>query len=462
MNGLIKPWESTWAIFEEIGRGGQGIVSEVRTNGDSINRAVLKQIVERWRNDRQAQDRLRNEGKALATLNKLNARVPRLIDSFSNHDSSEPFLLMEYVEGIRFDNWLKSYAPVDPAKAATITSAVAETIAICHESKIGHRDLKPANIIFRNKDIALPCILDFGISFDSQQSRILTREGEMFWNEFIILPECQDLQGGHRDLRSDITALAGLFFTCLTGRPPIVLRDAEDRPPHRRYETLVRKSALSIEQGERLLWFFDTAFAFRIADRFQSMKQFDENLAHFADMDSLAAIDLFEQFEIFDQTVQAKDRSAQVRQLAQTYKPIESLISNLVISSLAPLKAKGAEVNNGNIHISHFKGDNLPTLKGGDLLPAELVPTIQITRKHFSKTACVMFVAFGVGMQIHVCAASYSTEANAPRLFESQLEWTKIGVVSEPNVQLAKPTEIAIVEGLKSKLAYELRKLTPD
>jgi len=147
---------------------------------------------------------------------------------------------MEFIHGTRFDEWLKNAAPVSPENGFRITKAIADTIRLCHDHQIGHRDLKPTNIILKNGEIDEPYILDFGISFDSMQTVMLTKNGEMFWNEFIILPECQDLGGNHRDLRSDITALVGVFFSCLTKKPPIMLRDAQNRGPHQRCEDAVR------------------------------------------------------------------------------------------------------------------------------------------------------------------------------------------------------------------------------
>src|SRR6185312_509276 len=224
---------------------------ELRSIADPDKRAVLKRIVPRWANDPQARERLQHEAEILEKLNELGAGVPRIIDSANKHDSVEPYLLMEFVPGVRFDEWLKSQAPVKTQQAVTITRAIVDTIELCHKHSIGHRDLKPANIIFKDGNLGSPYVLDFGISFDSRQTIILTREGEMFWNEFIILPECQDLEGGHRELRSDITALVGVFFSCLTGKPPIVLRNATDQAPHQRHEKLIAASASTTEEGER-------------------------------------------------------------------------------------------------------------------------------------------------------------------------------------------------------------------
>ena len=204
---------------------------------------------------------------------------------------------------------------------------MAETIELCHAHNIGHRDLKPANIILKGDSIDEPFILDFGISFDSRQTYVLTREGEMFWNEFLILPECQDLEGGHRDLRSDIAALVGIFYSCISGSPPVVLRDAQERPPHRRQnETKVRSVAENPQQAEQLLWFFDKGFSFRLSDRFQNLDEFRRELERFGESDTYAALDVLEQFQLLDQTVRARDRTVQLALLRQNFSKMQTAI----------------------------------------------------------------------------------------------------------------------------------------
>ena len=87
--------------------GGQGIVTKLRSRSQPDRRAVLKQIVPRWKDDAQAQQRLQQEGEILSKLHGLGARVPSVYDSFTNHAEADPFLLMEFIPGIRFDDWLK-------------------------------------------------------------------------------------------------------------------------------------------------------------------------------------------------------------------------------------------------------------------------------------------------------------------------------------------------------------------
>jgi len=460
MDENSKPWNAQWNLVREIDRGGQGIVSELRSLDDPTSRAVLKEIVPKWRDNQQAKDRLRKEAEILAQLHDLGAKVPAVYDSFAKHPNSEPFLLMEFIPGDRFDEWLRSNAPVSPQEAVCITKAIAETIVICHENNIGHRDLKPANIILRDGDLNSPYVLDFGICFDSQQTVILTREGETFWNEFITLPECQDLGGGHRDLRSDITALAGVFFSCLTGRPPIVLRDAKGQAPHRRYEDLLAKSAISVTQSERLMWFFEKGFAYSIADRFQSMGEFTRELARFADTQAEERLDPTEEFEILSRNVETTDRSVQLVALNQKFKILLKPIDAVMGEKLKEVTRSKGNLKTYDVRIgpstSAKGGHTRPT---GDRLGGKLMRAFTVIRQNFRGRATVLLVGFAVGMDIHLYAAGLTSSSDVVTLDDTSLEWSRIAVIEESKDQLGERSLKVVIDALSDILAHEIRNL---
>lgn len=459
MKVKTKPWQEKWEEYGELAQGGQGIITELRYKTDPNRRAILKRIISRWRKDIQALERLQKEAETMLKLHGLGARVPKIYDSFINHDKAEPFILMEFIKGIRFDEWLKIKAPVPPAKAVIITRGIAETIKLCHQNKIGHRDLKPSNIILKNKKISSPYVLDFGIAFDSRQTLILTKDGEMFWNEFIILPECQDLGGGHRDLRSDITALAGIFFACLTGYPPIVLRDAQERKPHHRHEQLLLDSTENIEQSEHLGWFFDRAFSYRIDDRFQTLDEFMNELTRFEDSGPTTDLDLNEQFNILDQELRSTDRNIQIAALQKKYAPIRQRLIEQMQVELKTLKKQKGEPLIGNRNIEGIPGLNLPHVKNGDMLQKGDVTHFNIRRENFHYEAVVLLAVFGVGMQIHLYCTSYNEQTAKDPTPEKQLSWSKIAVFDETTNELSESKKSVIIKALKAKLAQEIRNL---
>lgn len=445
------PWRAEWEEVKTIDQGGQGIITELKSKLDSKKRAVLKRIVPRWKDDPQAIQRLKNEIETLKKLNELDASVPTVFDSFINRIDSEPFLLMEYIEGVRFDKWLKKNAPVSTSDAVDITLAIAKTIQKCHDHKIGHRDLKPTNIILKNESTKEPYIIDFGISFDSRQSVILTREGEMFWNEFIILPECQDLEGGHRDLRSDITALVGIFYSCLTGKPPIVLSDAQERLPHRRQnDGNIFPRADNSEQAEQLMWFFDKGFTHRIDARFQTLDEFTREISQFKASGNERPLNLIEQFGLYDQTLKAQDRNVQLAQLRKNYRAMIEQIRKEMIKKLHEITDLNGTYSNISLNRREYAEASFPNI--GEILATP--NGYRIARANNPNTATVLLVAFGVGMQIHLYTASYATEHIA-----KPLTFSKIAVIDEETKTLDISKLQLIIQSLETSLAKEIKKL---
>ncbi|MCD4656530.1 MAG: protein kinase, partial [Planctomycetes bacterium] len=64
-----------------------------------------------------------------------------------NHgfQDGKPFLVMEYVEGLTFSNWLKGNE--DCKSVAKLLLQLLEALKYIHSNGVVHRDLKPANII---------------------------------------------------------------------------------------------------------------------------------------------------------------------------------------------------------------------------------------------------------------------------------------------------------------------------
>ena len=398
----------------------------------------------------------------LSRLYSAGAKVPQLLDSYESHGDCEPYLVLEFIEGLRFDKWLDKNAPVSFTDSLAVTRQILETIGLCHELNVGHRDLKPANIILYNNSPVSPYVIDFGVSFDSKQSICLTKEGEMFWNEFIILPECQDLEGGHRDLRSDITAVAGLLFSCLTGRPPIVLRDASGKAPHHKYRSNILASADSSLQGEQLLWVFERAFAYQIEDRFQNVEDFLRELDSAENVSTNLSLNLEDEFERFDQLTARKDRGVQLATMRNKYnKIIQDLMKNLS-QRLNSEKPRGATIDVSQFNMQtlnkkyHCEVDNAELLSAGNPYIA------RISRAHYSQSGVVVMIPFAVGMDVHIYAASLvAGESNPvhPVSPNEQLKWEKILALEESMPSLSDDKLSAITQAVKSRLAILVRRM---
>jgi hypothetical protein len=241
-----------------------------------------------------------------------------------------------------------------------------------------------------------------------------------------------------------------------------VLRDAQDFAPHKRHERLLIDSAVTVEQGERLIWFFDRAFAYRISERFQSLNEFISELMRFVESSPVESLDLIEQFDIFDQSVRTTDRNVQVGTLRQKYDRVRQKVSVRINEELKALKQRHGDPSHRRLEIHRLTEQNRPKLEGGDLLDNQIMDNFIVARQDFQQVACVLLVAFGVGMQIHLYSASYCAPSKMSDRPNKLLTWSKIAVLDENTDDLSETKLSIIVEALKSNLAREIRNLARE
>src|SRR5438034_7825183 len=145
-----------YELFEEIARGGMGVVYRARQL--SLERIVaVKMILAGQFASEQIIKRFRGEVTAAALLQHPNIVA---IHDVGIHDRQHYFS-MDYVEGQNLSQ-LVGNRPLPPAKAARYVKLAAEAIHYAHGQGILHRDLKPSNVLVDASD--QPRITDFGLA----------------------------------------------------------------------------------------------------------------------------------------------------------------------------------------------------------------------------------------------------------------------------------------------------------
>ncbi|HET7487093.1 MAG TPA: serine/threonine-protein kinase [Acidimicrobiales bacterium] len=148
---------------------------------------------------------------------KLNHRgVQRGLDA--GEDRSEPYLVLEYVDGVNLRHRLRELrGPVPLDLAVDWGRQLAETLAYLHGQGIVHRDLKPENILV-DQDGTLK-VADFGTAMLRGARRLTWRHlSESLGTPDYMSPE--QIQGERGDPRSDIYAWGVMMYEFLTGRVP--------------------------------------------------------------------------------------------------------------------------------------------------------------------------------------------------------------------------------------------------
>jgi serine/threonine protein kinase/tetratricopeptide (TPR) repeat protein len=203
-----------------VASGGVGDV--YRATHVFLKRPVALKLLRRvFANDPDMWARFQREAELVSRLES--PHIVRIFD-FGRTSDGQPFLAMEYVEGVTVDAMLEGEGPVPPERAVELLDQVCEGLTEAHAMGIIHRDLKPPNIILgRRRDGSIIAkILDFGIArlADGQpsDSSKVTLTGLVVGTPAYLAPE--QALAGNVDARTDVYALGCVAYELLTGRPP--------------------------------------------------------------------------------------------------------------------------------------------------------------------------------------------------------------------------------------------------
>ena len=204
-----------YEIVSELGRGAMGTV--YKAWDPKIERfAAIKTILLHQsgiHEQREFRSRFFVEAQAAGRL--LHPGIVTLFDVGEEPGTSDPYIVMEYIEGPTLRDLLSEKGnklPLD--HALRIALEVAEALDYAHEQRVVHRDIKPANILITKQGQAK--IGDFGIA--QLDLTHLTVPGRVFGTPAFMSPE--QLEGQQVDGRSDLFSLGAILYSALTGFSP--------------------------------------------------------------------------------------------------------------------------------------------------------------------------------------------------------------------------------------------------
>jgi serine/threonine-protein kinase len=202
-----------YEVVESLGEGAYAETYKARdtTTGETV---VLKcpnptlfadpALFQRYRRETEVAKRLHHPG------------VQRSLDLGA--DRSEPYLVLEYVEGDNLRRRLRRFeGPVPLRLAIDWGVQLASALAYLHSQGIVHRDLKPENILVTPDDQLK--IADFGTALLTGARRLTWKHlSESLGTPDYMSPE--QVQGERGDARSDIYAWGVMMYEFLTGWLP--------------------------------------------------------------------------------------------------------------------------------------------------------------------------------------------------------------------------------------------------
>jgi serine/threonine protein kinase len=138
-----------YKLLEKIGEGKAGAVflaaplkeKEFAAIGEPVALKLYKPEILERANERERIQRELDVGSAV--------RHPNVVTAFEvgQNKNGEPFLVMQFVDGIPFQLWVRMFPEAPPRMLLQLLRDLISGIGALHERGVVHRDLKPANVL---------------------------------------------------------------------------------------------------------------------------------------------------------------------------------------------------------------------------------------------------------------------------------------------------------------------------
>ena len=201
-----------YRLLRKLGSGGMAevwLAADLRLGDKRV--AVKRLLGYRADGEQGALDVERARREALSASRLSHPNLVAVTDFVA--ENREPFIVMEYVEGVTLSDLIGEQG-LGTRRAAHLIAQVASAVADAHEQRIVHRDIKPANILVTGRDVAK--LADFGIARTLDDPR-LTQTGYFTGTVGYLAPEV--LSGADSSFASDVWALGVVLYEAVEGRP---------------------------------------------------------------------------------------------------------------------------------------------------------------------------------------------------------------------------------------------------
>jgi eukaryotic-like serine/threonine-protein kinase len=201
-----------WDLFEKIADSGMGTVYKARSrvNGEVVAVKVLPPF---RAGKEQAYQRFARECRILSALH--DRHIIRALDF--GIEGSEPYLVMEFVEGESLGDRAAREGSIPEAEAVRLIMQVAGALGRAHSRGLVHRNVTPESILIGTDGQAK--LTDLCLVKEVEAPGGLTRDGTSLGTPNYMAPE-QLRNASKATRRCDIYSLAATLYMAVTGQPP--------------------------------------------------------------------------------------------------------------------------------------------------------------------------------------------------------------------------------------------------
>lgn len=261
--------DGRYKVERELPHGGMGkvyVARDLQLPGRSV---VIKVLPHASTIDPDALRRFKAEVEALTLIDH-----PGIVSVFGAGEVADgkPYIAMQYIDGPTLRSEIPSNG-IDVTRAASLIKQIGAAVGHVHDKGILHRDLKPENIMLQllSDGTELVKIVDFGIAkIKDSVGATSTVNTVPIGTLAYMSPE--QLRGGERiTAASDVYSIAVVACEMITGNRPLQPEPALGQ----RVKRVELPKGLSAKARKVLA----KALSFKPNDRYQSAKQFGDDLA---------------------------------------------------------------------------------------------------------------------------------------------------------------------------------------
>nr|WP_010133490.1 serine/threonine-protein kinase [Microbulbifer agarilyticus] len=201
-----------FAIEEEIGQGGMGIVFRARRADGNYEQHVAIKIAPSFASADELQH-FHQERQILARLQHPN--IATLLDGGAT-DDCRPYLVMEYVAGKAIHEHCLAHQLGLKARLHLFIE-VCKAVSYAHNHLIIHRDIKPENVLVTSQEQVK--LLDFGIG-KALQGEADRTNATALRGMTLAYASPEQIRGERTTMSTDVYGLGALLYCLLTGHSP--------------------------------------------------------------------------------------------------------------------------------------------------------------------------------------------------------------------------------------------------